>query len=181
MLKNIPVALMLLLSACHGSRTTAPETAETRVPPPVAPPVPPAPSTTGAAQPLVDTTVVFRLDRTPCFGTCPGVAFTVRADGNATYVGDHNATREGRFTGRLSTEQRAELDRLVDEADLFGMKDSYDADVTDLPSTWITVVRSDRRKRVLGRVGQPPAFRALVKQAEEVADQVQWTLVPGQE
>ncbi|MBK8499498.1 MAG: hypothetical protein IPL52_11955 [Flavobacteriales bacterium] len=54
------------------------------------------------------------------------------------------------------------------------MQEKYDADVTDLPSTTIRVVAGGKDKKVMGRIGQPAAFKALVIQVEELLLPVPW-------
>ena len=129
----------------------------------------------GEGASVEDTALFMRLQRTPCFGTCPVYVITVRQDGGAVYQGGAHAAREGRFTGRLELAQRTALLRRAQELGFFTLEDRYDGEVTDLPSTIITVVAGGRRKQVLGRVGFPPAFKHFRSYADSLFEQVEWT------
>lgn len=125
-----------------------------------------------------DTALFFRLQRTPCFGTCPDYVVTIRRNGEAAYEGGTHALRQGRYQGRFTEDQRKALQARAEALGFFGLADRYDADVTDLPSTIITLEVDGRRKEVLGRLGAPPAFRQLGQYADSLLDQVEWTPVP---
>lgn len=125
-----------------------------------------------------DTAVFFRLQRTPCFGTCPDYVVTIRRNGEAAYEGGAHALRQGRYQGRFTADQRKALLARAEALGFFGLADRYDADVTDLPSTIITLDADGRRKEVLGRVGAPPAFQQLGQYADSLLDRVEWTPVP---
>lgn len=134
-----------------------------------------APSGTAESSSINDTALFMSLQRTPCFGTCPVYVVTVWQDGGAVYQGGQNAARVGRFVGHLDQVQRTALLRRAQELGFFTLEDRYDGEVTDLPSTIITVVAGERRKQVLGRVGFPPAFKHFRSYADSLFEQVEWT------
>lgn len=120
----------------------------------------------------------FALERTPCFGRCPTYKVRITNDGRATYKGIRSVAREGDFTG---TVDRATMDALYARAlsiGFFGLKDRYDSDVTDLPSTIIRIRANGQDKQVVGRVGSPQAFKAFATYADSLFEQVRWTEVP---
>ncbi|HEY0978492.1 MAG TPA: DUF6438 domain-containing protein [Flavobacteriales bacterium] len=121
--------------------------------------------------------VFFQLERTPCFGSCPAFRVVVKGNGDATYVGQRFAPREGTYAGKITAAQMAELRKMADEVGFFGMDDRYDGQVTDLPSTIIRVSNGGLTKKVVGRVGPPVAFKEFAKFAEGLFEQVQWTLL----
>ena len=63
----------------------------------------------------------------------------------------------------------------------FELKDSYDAPVTDLPSTIVRIVADGRDKRVLARVGTTAPFKAYVEQMERLLLPVAWKPLKAQE
>lgn len=187
-------ALVLALSVgCKGKQGTAASPAVSNGPVPTA--APPAAVAAGAGpavggakadagEPKVQLaegpadSLFFALERTPCFGRCPTYKVRVTNDGHATYKGIRSVAREGDFTGMVD---RATMDALYARAlaiGFFGLKDRYDSDVTDLPSTIIRVRANGQDKQVVGRVGSPPAFKAFAIYADSLFEQVRWTEVP---
>ncbi len=123
----------------------------------------------------------FSLERTPCFGKCPAYTVTIYRSGYATYEGRTHAPRQGRHTGRVD---RATLETLLAKADAigyFGLEDSYDGPVTDLPSTITRIVSGDRDKRIVARYKTPPALKTFAQQADTLLKDVMWTPVDGRD
>ena len=116
----------------------------------------------------------FSIERTPCFGTCKAYRIEVYRSGFALYNGRNNMEKEGPHTALIDAETMDALLKQAEAAGFFGMQDTYDADVTDLPSTTIRVAAGGRDKKVMGRVGQPAAFKTLVGQVEELLLPVPW-------
>ncbi len=163
--------LALAALACNNSRRTA--TAE------------PAPETEAATQatapqsdqlggPARADSLFLYLERTPCFGPCKAYRITVYRSGHATYDGRLNMEKEGPHTTRIEKEILAECLAKAREHGFFGLKDTYDAEVTDLPSTVVRIVADGKDKRVLGRVGQPEAFKRLVADLEALLLPLPW-------
>lgn len=116
----------------------------------------------------------FTIERTPCFGTCKAYRIEVYRSGYATYNGRSNMEKQGPHSAWISEETMAALLAHAEAAGFFAMQDTYDADVTDLPSTTIRIIADGKDKKVMGRVGQPAAFKALVVQIEELLLPVPW-------
>ncbi len=117
----------------------------------------------------------FSLERTPCFGKCPAYTVNVYRSGFATYEGRTHAPREGRYTGRVD---RVTMERLLQQAEaigFFGLADTYDGPVTDLPSTITRIVSGDRDKRIVARYKVPATLKAFAAQADTLLKDVVWT------
>jgi hypothetical protein len=123
----------------------------------------------------------FSLERTPCFGKCAAYTVNIYRSGFAEYIGRSNAPRQGRHTG---TVPRTTLTALLDQAeaiDYFGLQDTYDGPVTDLPSTITRIVSGDRDKRIVARYKTPPPLKAFAQQADTLLKDVMWVpAVSGQ-
>lgn len=169
------LASLAILCACTNAREAAGTAAPSEATPP---PPPPATYQYGGAG-RIDS-LFFTLERTPCFGPCKAYRIDVYRTGFATYDGRLNMEKEGRHTTRVDQETLALLLAKAEEAGFFGMKDRYDADVTDLPSTFIHIVANGKDKKVIGRVGQPEAFKSLAAFAEEQLLPLPWKLVAAE-
>lgn len=124
------------------------------------------------------------LTRTVCFGFCPAYTVTITGDGQVTYQGERfvNVTGE-----RRAIVPRADVERLLRRFDEIGfdqLRDSYRAQVTDLPTYTITLERHGRRKSVADygglSAGMPQAVRDLQSEIDRVANTRQWVLRDGQ-
>lgn len=116
----------------------------------------------------------FFLERTPCFGTCKAYRISVYRSGYARYEGRSNVEKEGLHEARIGADTLALLLNEAEAIGFFGLKDSYDAPVTDLPSTIVRIVADGKDKRVLARVGTPAPFKAYVEQVEGLLLPVAW-------
>ena len=85
-----------------------------------------------------------RLERTPCFGTCPVDEVVLRPDGTATYIGHQYVKRVGQYRGTFPREDFDRLAELLETKGFFNLKDRYSMRITDHPSL-ITQHRAEQR------------------------------------
>jgi hypothetical protein len=159
-----------------GSATGAPVAPAARAGGSAAPDAGATRSLPGDAQ---EDSLFFALERTPCFGRCPTYKARINDDGTATYEGIRSVDREGRYTGHVD---RAFMEALYARATairFFDLKDRYDSEVTDLPSTIIHINAHGQDKQVVGRVGTPQPFKAFAAYADSLLATVAWTKVEG--
>lgn len=114
------------------------------------------------------------LERTPCFGACKAYRIEVFNSGFATYNGRGNMEKEGPHTGRVGADTLRLIRAKAQELGFKDMQDKYDAEVTDLPSTYLRITLNGKPKQVMGRVGQPAAFKQLVAYVEGLLLPVPW-------
>jgi hypothetical protein len=118
------------------------------------------------------------LQRTECFGTCPVYELVLRADGTATFHGGKNAQLPGDWTGKLKTQDFTELTGLVETIGFFGLKDHYEAPVTDSPMAITSVARGAVRKRISNYAASGPlALSGLEAAIDIVASRTEWEKV----
>lgn len=136
----------------------------------------------GPIPPAADATIT--LTRGVCFGFCPDYTVTITADGAVTYVGRRfvNVTGE-----QHATIPRADVQRLLaqfDRINFTSLNDAYRANVTDLPTYSVTLVRNGQRKSVVDygglSAGMPQSVRDLQQEIDRVAQTGQWVLRDGQ-
>lgn len=162
----LPFSAVMVLLACEGPRKAAP-----------------APTASPAESPTVPTQTVSKgnpdslflyLERTPCFGACKAYRIEVFTSGFATFNGRGNMEKEGPHTGRVGADTLRIILAKAQELGFQDMQDKYDAEVTDLPSTILRIAMNGKPKQVMGRVGQPAAFKQLVAYIEELLLPVPW-------
>jgi len=166
--RSLILALVVLSVACNSKKKTA--TADAA--PEMAPVVDQQVAVSGA--PGKADALFLYLERTPCFGTCKAYRLEVAPDGKATYTGRANVERMGAHTALVPAESIKLIRAKADELGFRQMEDKYDAEVTDLPSTVLRLNLGGKPKQVLGRVGQPAAFKQLVTYIEELLLPLDW-------
>ena len=173
--------------ASEERSTISPPAGDTADRPMIRPARPDTPTARPSAQrrpvPPADSILV-RLERTACLGSCPVYSLALRGDGSVTYEGREHVRRAGAAD---TTVPRAAVQGIVDAASaagFFGMADRYAYGestcplyTADSPRTFITIVTGSRSKRIehdYGCEGGPQALVALASRIDSVAGVDRW-------
>ncbi len=167
------LAIIATLFACNNERRAVTEASSAIEPPPA--------TAEGLSLsfggPEKADSLFLSLERTPCFGTCKAYRIEVYRSGYATYNGRSNTEKLGMHSTRVGADAMEAIVAKAEEVGFFTMQDKYDAEVTDLPSTFLRIVANGKDKKVMGRVGQPNGFKHLVTLAEEQLLSLPWAPV----
>jgi hypothetical protein len=117
---------------------------------------------------------VITLERTACFGACPVYSVSIDAKGNVTYDGTKFVRIVGRQTDRVAVPRVAALVQAVDRIRFFELEDKYHQMITDLPTTFVTVTRDGRSKRVEDYFGAPESLKELEREIDQTAGTARW-------
>ena len=120
----------------------------------------------------------FSIERTPCFGKCPAYRIKVYRSGYATYEGISNVERLGQNRAWVGKDTLALLLKEAEAIGYFDLQDSYDRQVTDIPSTRLRMVSGARDKSILARAGVPPELKAFALRADELLLPMAWKRAP---
>lgn len=120
---------------------------------------------------------IIALETTPCRGTCPVQQLTVYADGRVRYVGQEHTERLGTYQLRLPKRDLARLQQCFRDARFFDFKTSYQAKVSDLPSTYLTFSDGGRTHTVLDYYGTPKTIKELEKEVLNLLKRKGWKKV----
>jgi Domain of unknown function (DUF6438) len=118
-----------------------------------------------------DEATVIRLKKDPCFGVCPVYSFTVNGKGNATFDGTRNVSKVGPWKRQLTPEATNELFKAFEASNFGQFQDEYTAQVTDLPTTWVTYKTTTTEKTIKDYYGAPEALKNLEKLVETIAEE----------
>jgi hypothetical protein len=128
--------------------------------------------------------VAITLQRTVCFGFCPAYTVSISGDGEVVYNGERFVNVQGQQRAQIPA---ADVQRLLERFDAIGfdrLRDEYRAQVTDLPTTTITLTRNGRSKRVVdyggASAGMPESVRQLQDEIDRIANTGRWVLREGQ-
>jgi len=145
-------------------------------------------SARGLSQDALDD-VVIKLERTSCFGSCPVYTVTLDARGGVTWLGEKFVRVEGQRTDRVQPSRIAALLTTADRIGFFNLSDRYrtirnpdgsETMVTDLPTTFVTITRGGRTKRIEDYIGAPPGLKDLEQQIDETARTKRWIRLDAQ-
>lgn len=134
--------------------------------------------------PATEGPVEITLTRTVCYGFCPAYTVVITGDGEVRFTGRAFVDAIGQ---RTATIPRADVERLVarfDEIGFDNLQNAYRAQVSDLPTYTLTLMRNGASKTVVdygGRsAGMPQAVRDLQDEIDRVAQTSRWVLRDGQ-
>lgn len=122
-------------------------------------------------------TVTVVLERTQCFGMCPAYSVSVDQAGHVIYSGLHNVRVSGEQRATIAPAKVAALVAEIQRIRFFELKPVYTADVTDLPTTYVTVTLDGVSKRVTDYINAPEALRQLEKQIDAMTNSRRWVYV----
>lgn len=122
---------------------------------------------------------VIALETTECRGTCPVQRLTVFSDGRVRYVGEAHTERLGTYKLTLPERELSRLRTCFRNARFFEFKTSYQAKVSDLPSTYLTFSDAGRSHTVLDYHGTPKAVKELEAEVLALLKRKGWRKVAG--
>jgi hypothetical protein len=131
-------------------------------------------ATSRAAPQVIPEDFVIKLERTACYGRCPVYVVSIDAKGNVTYDGTRFVKVAGRQTDRVPASRVAALVETVDRIRFFDLDDKYRQLITDLPTTFVTVTRDGRTKRIEDYFGAPKSLKDLERQIDDAAQTARW-------
>jgi hypothetical protein len=127
------------------------------------------------------TAPVMVFKKTPCYGPCPEYEATIFADGRVSYMGRSNVALTGAHELKLPTAVVKKA--LADAQKLgFGKLNAQYApkNVTDLPSTFLSVRQPDGRLKTVQVEGSAPAaLQALLDYLSRELDQIAGNAAPA--
>lgn len=117
------------------------------------------------------------LETTECRGTCPVQKLTVFPNGRVHYFGEAHTERLGSYELTLSKRELTRLRTCFRKARFFDFKTSYQAKVSDLPSTYLTFSDMGRSHTVLDYYGTPKAVKKLEEEVLALLKRKGWRKV----
>ena len=109
------------------------------------------------------------LARTVCFGMCPDYKVTILGDGTVTYEGHQFVRVTGSHTWKIDPAAVSALAAEMQQAGYFEMQDTYEARMTDHPTTFTSLTIGGRTKRVKDYVAGPPKLKELEEKIDTVS------------
>jgi ankyrin repeat protein len=111
------------------------------------------------------------LQRTGCYGSCPGYTVTVGTDG-IVFEGRGFVVASGRHTDSIDAAAVRNLAKRFVDADFYSMDAEYRASVTDNPTYILSIDIDGHKKTVEDYVGAWEGMPAVITELEEQVDTV---------
>jgi len=115
---------------------------------------------------ITEEDLLIEMKRTPCYGSCPVYTIKIDEKGKGLFEGVENVEKTGRFSFSLSKDELMEFENAFQEIDFYRLRNIYDAQVSDLPTTYITYSKDGKRKKIMDYYGAPAELRALENRIE---------------
>lgn len=122
----------------------------------------------------IEDSTLISLEKTACFGKCPVFKITIYKNGLAIYDGQINVEKKGRFEKKIPNEEIKQLIKSFEESHFFDFKDKYTADMTDLPSTYLTFNNKGKSKKIIDYYDAPDKLKELEAMVENIANKDGW-------
>jgi hypothetical protein len=104
---------------------------------------------------------VIKMETTPCYGRCPAYLVTIFDNDSLIYEGQRFVAKEGISFKKLP---KGTVQGLVEQfrgANFFKFQDQYTANVSDLPTTYISFTDAGKTKRIMDYYRAPETLRKL--------------------
>ncbi|MEP3226593.1 MAG: DUF6438 domain-containing protein [Parasphingorhabdus sp.] len=112
------------------------------------------------------------LERTGCFGSCPGYIVQVFGDGKVKYKGGYYTLVEGEQTYSIPKKSVMQLVDDFRKADFWSLKDEYRYQVTDNPTYAITFKTGSHSKTIVDYVGLRSGMPFVVRELQDKIDEI---------
>ncbi len=103
------------------------------------------------------------MERTPCFGKCPNYKISLFNTGRFIYEGIQFTEKEGNYEGQITNKQMQEIKETMNSINIFGMKDKYDSNITDIPACLLYINDGEQKKKIYDRYNGPEELRNFEK------------------
>ncbi|MFT5970461.1 MAG: hypothetical protein ACI8ZO_000973 [Flavobacteriales bacterium] len=111
-----------------------------------------------------------RFERTSCYGTCPTFIAMLYANGTMKYSGRVFVDHVGLYTANINKSVLKETLLIMKQFKFFNMEESYDGQITDVPSTITEFWHGDTYKKVINRVNGPTELKTIEKHLDYIIE-----------
>ena len=117
---------------------------------------------------------VIMMKKTECHGTCPVYTLIVYDNQTAKLVGERFLDLVGNYEADIPEAVYNELVEAFEAADFFSFKSKYSANITDLPTTYLSYSNSEKSKMTIDYYRAPPALKKLEQRVAALLKSLDW-------
>lgn len=105
--------------------------------------------------------IIFTLATTACYGTCPVFEMSVFENDSLVYNGENHVKVKGQISKKLAKGTVEKLQKQFRNANFFELKNVYEMNVSDLPTTYISFTDNEKTKKIKDYAGSPETLKQL--------------------
>lgn len=118
--------------------------------------------------------ILISYSKTPCFGSCGVFDLTIYQDGNAEINKKRFIEPVGQFKINIGKKEINQIKDIIAEIDACKMDSIYGANISDLPSTIITLKCEKSYKTVIAIMGYPKKLDILNRKMMDIVKLKEW-------
>ncbi|NOQ25856.1 MAG: hypothetical protein GQ564_10885 [Bacteroidales bacterium] len=118
--------------------------------------------------------LIFELETTSCYGTCPVYHLQIYSDGTALLNGKEHLDKIGNFKSTIEKEKLNELVTSFENASFFELKDAYQSKFLDLPTKYISYHKNGETKKIMAYDKIPKVVTGLITELKQLVDVLEW-------
>ncbi len=118
--------------------------------------------------------LVFKLERGACYGDCPVYLVQIFKSGHAVLNAQQNLDIQGFYEDSFSQEELNMIFTQAENAGFFEGESVYDANVTDLPASFLYIHLNGKKHKMKLRFNIPEEFMELLKEYEAMILERDW-------
>ena len=130
---------------------------------------------------LGEQTVLFRFDKTPCFGQCPTYTMTFYSNGTVRLDGKAHLDLLGIYELKMKKKQVKQLVERLDEIGFCKLEEEYGTGISDFPSTIISKNCSGKHKTVTAVVDMPEDLAEFINETHNLLAEEKWVVISKNE
>lgn len=124
---------------------------------------------------LIEDSLLFHFERSPCFGRCPVYKLIIYESGHTRYEGINFVDNMGYYQAKISPSEIAQIYSLIAETNFFELNDVYDNEnITDLPSMIFRARAMGQDKKIIARYEFPEALKEMATAIDEMFEDKDW-------
>ncbi len=105
--------------------------------------------------------IIFILATTACYGTCPVFEMSVFENDSLVYNGENYVKVKGQISKKLAKGTVEKLQKQFRNANFFELKNVYEMNVSDLPTTYISFTDNEKTKKIKDYACSPETLKQL--------------------
>jgi len=121
--------------------------------------------------------ILFELERTGCYGTCPVYELKVYTSGKAVLEGKKHMDKIGIFKAKLDQKNLEQLINDFESASFFELENSYRSQFKDLPTKYITYHKNGKSKQIMAYDNIPENLQMLIDELDKLVNELEWNKI----
>jgi len=117
---------------------------------------------------------MIKMQRGACFGACPMFTISISSDGRAELIGERFLDKIGIYQKTIDKNSLSTLQKAFIDSKFFDFKDEYTANITDLPTTYLTFTHEGKTKMITDYYNTPEKIHQLEKLVDEIVQKNDW-------